>query len=223
MFVLLFGPPAAGKGTQAEAASGFLGVPQVSTGDIFRKNLKEGTPLGLRAREFMDRGELVPDQLVAEIAGDRLACQDCAQGALLDGFPRSLSQALFLDSFLEARRQKVGLVLNLEIPDEEVIRRMSGRRSCLHCGATYHVLSKPPRSTGICDRCAREVVQRADDHEDTVRNRLVGYHSLTAPILDHYRARGVVVDIDGLRSIEAVQVSVIEALRAIRESRHHTA
>jgi adenylate kinase len=212
MVVVLFGPPAAGKGTQASRIGERLGVPQISTGDIFRKNLREGTELGQRAKAFMDRGELVPDEVVAEIVQDRLTREDCVSGALLDGFPRSVGQAGFLDGFLATKGESVSLVLNLQIPDAEVVRRMSGRRSCLSCGATYHVEVSPPRVEGVCDRCGAEVVQRGDDQESTVRNRLAGYHAQTSPVLDWYRGRGVVRDIDGIGSIEDVALRIADAI-----------
>lgn len=216
MFVILFGPPAAGKGTQAAALLESLKIPHISTGDIFRRNLKEGTDLGKQAKSFMDRGALVPDELVAEIVTVRLTDTDCAKGALLDGFPRSIPQARFLDRALELRGQKVHLVVNLQIPDEEVVRRMSGRRACMSCGATYHVSTKPTQVDGICDRCGKEVIQRADDKEETVKMRLVAYHEQTSPILGHYRETGVVRDINGIGAIQEITRKALELTENLR-------
>lgn len=218
MFVVLFGPPGAGKGTQATGISELLGIPQVSTGDIFRRHLKEGTALGREARGYMDAGALVPDGLVFEIAKTRLEEPDAGAGALLDGFPRTLPQAGFLDAWLEEDGRRVGLVVNLLVPDEEVVRRMSGRRTCVSCGATWHVVANPTRQEGICDRCGSELVQRVDDKEETVRARLQTYHAQTRPIVDHYRVKGVVLDVDGTGAIEAVSGRVLAGVEAARRA-----
>lgn len=216
MFVLLLGPPGGGKGTQATRIVEKLGIPQISTGDIFRKHLKEGTELGHEAKRFMDSGALVPDQLVFEIVKTRFLLPDCEKGALLDGFPRSLEQARFLDKWLAESGKKVALVVNLVVPDDEVIRRLSGRRVCLDCGATFHVRFNPTKVEGVCDRCqSRNVVQRSDDREETIRNRLVAYHQQTAPIVDHYRAAGCVVDVEGLGRIEEISGRVDAAVERL--------
>jgi adenylate kinase len=214
MFVIIFGPPGAGKGTQAARIIEAHPIPQVATGDIFRKNLREGTPLGLEAKGYMEAGKLVPDDLVSRIAAARLAEDDCAGGALLDGFPRSLPQASFLDAWLAERGHKVGLVVHLVVPDEVIVERMGGRRTCTNCGATYHVVVSPTAVEGVCDRCGSEVIQRADDNEATVRTRLATYHEQTSPIVEHYRSHGVVADIDGVGSIDAIGESVLAAIAA---------
>ncbi len=214
MNIVIFGPPGAGKGTQAGLIVQRVDIPQVSTGDIFRRHLKEGTELGKKAKSYMESGALVPDELVFDIAKDRLLEPDCADGALLDGFPRSLPQAVFLDKWLHGRDDRVHLVVNLQVPDEEVVKRMGGRRSCLNCGATYHVTWNPPASEGVCDRCGKELIQRSDDLEATVRDRLKAYHEQTSPIVDHYREQGVVADVDGVGSIEVIFEQVIAAIEA---------
>ncbi len=212
MFVIIFGPPGAGKGTQAARITDAHPIPQVATGDIFRKNLREGTALGLEAKGYMEAGKLVPDELVSRIAADRLAQDDCAGGALLDGFPRSLPQAEFLDAWLAERGEKVGLVVHLVVPDQVIVERMGGRRTCTNCGATYHVAVSPTKVDGVCDRCGSEVIQRADDNEDTVRTRLATYHEQTGPVVEHYRVHGVVADIDGVGSIDGIGDAVLAAI-----------
>ncbi len=204
MIVVLFGPPGAGKGTQAQAICEHLGVPHVATGDIFRRHLKEGTELGQLARSYMDRGALVPDDVVWKLVEDRLRQPDCQRGVLLDGFPRSVRQAELLEEGLAAQGRQVDLVISLEVPDEVILRRLSGRRVCLSCGATYHVDHSPPARPGTCDRCGGEVVQRDDDREEVVAKRLATYHRETAPVLDFYRERGVVRPVDGTGSIQEV-------------------
>lgn len=217
MFILLLGPPGGGKGTQAARIMERLQVPQVSTGDIFRKHLKEGTELGRRAKGYMEAGALVPDELVFEIARSRLAEADCESGALLDGFPRNLDQARFLDAWLVSGGRRVDLVLNLQVPDEEVVKRLSGRRVCLDCGATYHVVFNPPTREGACDRCGSgSVVQRADDQETTILARLVAYHEQTSPIIGHYRDQGVVKDVIGVGTIDDIWGRVEAALGGSR-------
>ena len=216
MIVVVFGPPGAGKGTQAAKIVDTLGIPQVATGDMFRLHLKNETELGARAKEYMEKGQLVPDELVFDMVKDRLSQPDCKDGALLDGFPRSLAQAAFLGEWLSSQGKKVDLVINLQVSDDEVVSRMSGRRVCLDCGATYHVVANPPKVDGVCDRCGgHNVVQRKDDVEETVRARLQAYHQQTMPILDHYRAQGVVRDVDGSRSIEEVSQQVSRILAEV--------
>ncbi|MCK6505448.1 adenylate kinase [Myxococcota bacterium] len=213
MDIVLFGPPGAGKGTQAAAVCAAANVPHVATGDIFRKNLKEGTALGQLARGYMDRGELVPDQLVCDLVADRLSQADALGGALLDGFPRTVVQAELLERWLTAHGRRIDVVLNLVVPDEVLVRRLSGRRTCRACGASYHVDHNPPRTAGVCDACgAAEVVQRDDDREETVLARLQTYHRETAAVLPWLRARVAVTDVDGTLPIGVVQDLVHSAL-----------
>lgn len=219
MDVILFGPPGAGKGTQATAITRFLGVPQISTGDIFRRHLKEGTALGVLARGYMDRGELVPDDVVVQIVATRLAEADCQGGALFDGFPRTVKQAELLADWLSAHGRSINAVICLHVADEIVVERLSGRRTCLSCGATYHVLNNPTRVAGACDRCGGEVVQRQDDAEETIRARLATYHRETTPVLAWLGERVGVVTLDGSGPIEQVERSIFAQLETLAASR----
>lgn len=222
MIVLLFGPPGSGKGTQATAISEALSVPHVATGDIFRKNLKEGTELGKLARSYMDKGALVPDSVTCDMVASRLAEQDCGlaaremavapRGVLLDGFPRSLPQAEWLLAWLRERGHEIGAVINLRVPHEVVVGRISGRRSCLGCGATYHVSAAPPKVAGVCDRCGGEIVQRKDDSEAVVQDRLRTYEEQTAAALPALRANAPVHDLDGVGSVEEIRGRIFAAL-----------
>lgn len=212
MDVILFGPPGAGKGTQAAYIIRVLGIPQVSTGDIFRKHLKGNTPLGQLARGYMDRGELVPDDVVFDIVASRLEEEDCAGGALFDGFPRTVRQAELLGAWLDSRHRRVDLALSLHVPDEVVVGRLSGRRTCMSCGATYHVAFNPTAVEGVCDRCGGEVVQRKDDAEATVRARLETYHRETAPVLAWLGDRYGVTTLDGNQGIEVVERSIASCI-----------
>ena len=214
MDVILFGPPGAGKGTQASAVCETLSVPHVSTGDIFRRHLREGTELGLLAKSFMSRGELVPDETVVEIVATRLSEDDANCGVLFDGFPRTVNQAVLLDGWLRWHARKVDVVVNLVVPDEVVHARLSGRRSCLSCGATYHIAHKPPAVEKVCDRCGADVVQRDDDQDETVWRRLETYHAQTAPVLEWARANTRVVDVDANQGIADVRAAVVAALSA---------
>lgn len=216
MDVILFGPPGAGKGTQAAVITSALGIPQVSTGDIFRKHLKEGSALGLLAHGYMDRGELVPDDVVFDIVATRLEEPDAAGGVLFDGFPRTVRQAELLSSWLDARGRRLDMVLSLHVPDVVVIERLSGRRTCMSCGATYHVAHNPPAVAGICDRCGGEVVQRKDDAETTVQARLDTYHRETAPVLAWLAERYGVTTLDGNQEIDVVERSIQARLDALR-------
>lgn len=219
MDVILFGPPGAGKGTQASAITAALGIVQVATGDIFRRHLKEGTALGLLARGYMDRGQLVPDEVVVDIVASRLSESDCAGGVLLDGFPRTVRQAELLSDWLVAHGRRVDAVFCLSVPDEVVIARLAGRRTCMSCGATYHVHNNPPAADGVCDRCGGDVVQRKDDAEDTIRARLATYHRDTTPVLAWLRGRVAVNDIDGARSIEQVEDQIRAGLASLSGGR----
>jgi adenylate kinase len=212
MNVILLGPPGAGKGTQATTIVKEYRIPHISTGDIFRENIKNGTELGKKAQEYMNQGELVPDDLVIEIATDRLAREDCHQGFLLDGFPRTVHQAEELDGFLEGRGDKVHHVLNISVAKAELIRRLIGRRVCKNCGATYHIETMKPKVEGVCDVCGGELVQRADDNRETVENRIDVYEQQTMPLIDYYDKAGVLVHIDGSLGLENVFTKIREVL-----------
>lgn len=212
MNVILLGPPGAGKGTQATTIVKEYRIPHISTGDIFRENIKNGTELGKKAQEYMNQGELVPDDLVIEIATDRLAREDCHQGFLLDGFPRTVHQAEELDGFLEGRGDKVHHVLNISVAKEELIRRLIGRRVCKNCGATYHIETMKPKVEGVCDVCGGELVQRADDNRETVENRIDVYEQQTMPLIDYYDKAGVLLHIDGSLGLENVFTKIREVL-----------
>lgn len=211
-FIVLLGPPASGKGTQAAQLREALGLPHVASGDLFRENLRNETELGLKARAFMDRGELVPDDVTIAMVMDRLSRPDCAAGALLDGFPRTIAQAEALDRELAARSHKIGIVPNIAVPDEVLVERVSGRRLCRTCGESYHVKFNPPRQPGVCDKDGGELYQRDDDNPETVRKRLEVYWKQTSPLIDYYRAQGVLVDVNGDQAIEAVQAELRAAV-----------
>lgn len=199
--VILLGPPGAGKGTQAVRIVDKFNVPHISTGDIFRDNIKKGTELGKKAKAYMDRGELVPDDLVIEIATTRLLEDDCKEGFLLDGFPRTIYQAEKLDAFLEKHGQKIDKVLNLDVKKDVLIERLTGRRVCKGCGASFHIKNMPPKKAGICDVCGGELFQRSDDTAATVANRIDVYNEQTLPLVEYYKKAGVLFDVDG--SIDA--------------------
>lgn len=212
MNMILLGPPGAGKGTQAVNIVEKYGVPHISTGDIFRENIKNGTELGKKAQEYMNRGELVPDELVCEIATDRLSREDCAEGFLLDGFPRTVFQAEKLDEFLTANGKKVDAVINLEVEKEELITRLTGRRVCRKCGASFHVVNIPPKTEGVCDYCGGELYQRDDDTVETAENRISVYDTQTKPLVDYYTKTGCIVNIDGATGLENVFADIVTAL-----------
>lgn len=213
MRLILLGPPGAGKGTQAEFIIEKYGIPHISTGDIFRKNIKEGTALGTRAKSFMDKGELVPDSLVVEIVEDRLKEADCIKGFLLDGFPRTEVQALELDKVLEKMGVDLNAVINIRVNPEILVSRAIGRRICRTCGATYHVVNNPPKLEGVCDKCGGELYQRSDDVEETVKNRINVYVNETSPLIHYYEKRGKLVDIEGEQDIDVVSEDIVNALR----------
>ncbi|MDW7661233.1 MAG: adenylate kinase [Bacillota bacterium] len=213
MRLILLGPPGAGKGTQAEFIIDKYGIPHISTGDIFRKNIKEGTALGTRAKSFMDKGELVPDSLVVEIVEDRLKEADCKEGFLLDGFPRTEVQALELDKVLENMGVDLNAVINIKVNPEILVSRAIGRRICRTCGATYHVVNNPPKIEGVCDKCGGELYQRSDDVEETVKNRINVYVNETSPLIHYYEKRGKLVDIEGEQDIDVVSEDIVNALR----------
>ncbi|RLD00564.1 MAG: adenylate kinase [Chloroflexi bacterium] len=203
-FIVLLGPPASGKGTQAARLREVLDLPHVASGDLFRENLKHETELGLQAKVYMDRGELVPDNVTIAMVMDRLSRPDCAGGALLDGFPRTIAQAEALDGALAAQGHKISLVPNIVVPDEVLVERVSGRRLCRVCGAAYHVRFNPPKQPGVCDNDGGELYQRDDDQPETVRQRLKVYWEQTSPLIDYYRRQGVLVEVNGDQSIDAV-------------------
>ena len=209
---ILLGPPGAGKGTQAAKIVEKYGVPHISTGDIFRENIKKGTELGKKAQEYMNRGELVPDDLVIEIATTRLLEDDCRNGFLLDGFPRTVYQAEKLDEFLAARDSKIDKVLDIAVEKDELIARLTGRRVCKACGASFHVVNIPPKKEGICDYCGGELIQRADDNLETVTNRIDVYEAQTLPLIDYYEKAGNLAHIDGSTGLENVFADIVSAL-----------
>jgi adenylate kinase len=213
-FVVLLGAPGAGKGTQAKLLAQALGIPHVSSGDLFRDNLGRKTELGLLAKQYMDRGALVPDDVTIRMVAERLGRPDCAGGAILDGFPRTLEQADALDDLLEERGQRVAIVPLIQVRDEAVIRRLAARRTCRKCGAGYNLGSDPPRVEGVCDACGGELYQRDDDTPETVHNRLYTYYKETAPLIGYYFAKKLLVEIDGERAIEDVQADLRAAVEA---------
>lgn len=214
LYIVMLGAPGAGKGTQARLLSEALGLPQVSSGDIFRENLKNATPLGLLAKQYMDAGGLVPDDVTINMVMDRLARPDCARGVILDGFPRTLAQADALDEALKSRGQRIGLAPLLEVADEAVIARLAGRRICRECQAMYNVDSSPAQVEGKCDKCGGELYRRADDDPETVRNRLFVYYKQTAPLIGYYYAHRLLVPLSGDRAVEVVQADLRTAVAA---------
>jgi adenylate kinase len=210
--MLLLGPPGAGKGTQALRLVAKLGVPQISTGDMLRGAVADGTDVGRQAQAYMDRGELVPDDVTIAMVMDRLSQPDCANGALLDGFPRTMAQAEALDQALAAQGHKISMVPNIAVPDEVLVERVSGRRICRVCGESYHVQFNPPKQPGVCDNDGGELYQRDDDQPETVRQRLKVYWEQTSPLIDYYRNKAVLVEINGDQSIDAVQADLRAAV-----------
>lgn len=217
LFMIMLGPPGAGKGTQARMLSESLGLPQISSGDIFRENLKQQTELGVLAKQYMDRGELVPDDVTIKMVMDRLARPDCAQGVVFDGFPRTLTQADALDHALTAEGKAVRLVPLLEVKDEAIVNRMAGRRVCRDCQAMYHTEFNPPRVEGKCDKCGGELYRRADDEPETVRNRLFVYYKQTSPLIGYYFAHHLLAPMDGDRPMETVQADLQAAVRGLAQ------
>lgn len=203
-YIILMGPPASGKGTQAERLSATLDLPHVASGDLFRYNLKNETDLGLKAKSYMERGALVPDDITIAMVLDRLARPDCEKGAMLDGFPRTVAQATALEEALEAQDHAIDVVLNIQVPEEELIQRVTGRRLCRNCGASYHIKFNPPQQPGVCDKCGGELYQRDDDTEAVARKRLEVYEEQTKPLVDYYDKQGLLVNIDGNQSIDQV-------------------
>ncbi|MFI6487638.1 adenylate kinase [Streptomyces sp. NPDC050564] len=213
MRIVLVGPPGAGKGTQAAFLAKNLSIPHISTGDLFRANISQQTELGKLAKSYMDKGELVPDEVTIAMAKDRMEQPDAENGFLLDGFPRNVSQAEALDEMLQAEGMKLDAVLDLEVPEDEVVRRIAGRRICRNDSShVFHVAYKAPKKEGVCDVCGGELYQRDDDSEETVRKRLEVYHTQTEPIIDYYKAQGLVVTISALGKVEEVTARAMEAL-----------
>ncbi|MCR5526134.1 MAG: adenylate kinase [Lachnospiraceae bacterium] len=213
MKIIMLGAPGAGKGTQASRIAEKFGIPHVSTGDIFRANIKNGTELGKEAKKYMDQGQLVPDELTVKILLDRVAQDDCKNGYVLDGFPRTIPQAEVLDSELTKLGTSVDYAINVEVPDDNIIGRMSGRRACLKCGATYHIVTLKPKKEGICDKCGSELVLRDDDKPETVKNRLSVYHDQTQPLIDYYNKKGVLKEVDGTIAPDDVFKAIEEILK----------
>ncbi len=211
MKIVMLGAPGAGKGTQAQMIVDEYKIPQISTGDIFRANLKEGTELGLQAKVYMDKGELVPDDLTCALVVDRISQDDCKDGYILDGFPRTIPQAQYLTEALQKRGEKMDYAIDIEVPDENIINRMSGRRVCLQCGATYHITEIPPKQEGICDKCGSKLVQREDDKPETVKNRLEVYHAQTQPLIDYYKEQGILREVDGTKPM----MEVFDEIKAV--------
>ncbi|MGZ9587251.1 adenylate kinase [Paenibacillus marinisediminis] len=213
MNILFMGPPGAGKGTQAERIVTEFGIPHISTGDAFRAAMREGTPIGLKAKEYIDQGLLVPDDVTVGVVRERLAQPDCNTGFLLDGFPRTLAQAEALDEMLVSMGRKLDHVINLSVDRELLLARLTGRRICKSCGATYHVIFNPPQQEGVCDKCQGDLYQRSDDSEEKVGTRLDEYINKTAPLLDYYEAKGLLRQVDGEKEIDTVTSEVVSLLR----------
>lgn len=212
MKIIMLGAPGAGKGTQAKMIAEKCGIPHISTGDIFRANIKNGTELGAKAKEYMDKGLLVPDGLVCDLVVDRIQQADCEKGYILDGFPRTIPQAEALENALNAIEQKLDYAIDIDVPDENIINRMSGRRACVGCGATYHVLFNPTKVEGKCDVCGESLILRDDDKPETVKKRLDVYHTQTQPLIDFYTERKVLVEVDGTQSMDKVFDDIMKIL-----------
>ena len=208
----MLGAPGAGKGTQAKKIAEKYQIPHISTGDIFRANIKGGTELGMKAKTFMDQGMLVPDEITIGMLMDRIGQEDCINGYVLDGFPRTIPQAESLTKALAERGEKVDYAINVDVPDENIINRMSGRRACLGCGATYHITFNPPVKEGICDTCGQELVLRDDDKPETVKKRLDVYHQQTQPLIDYYKNAEILAEVDGTQPMDAVFQGIVEIL-----------
>lgn len=214
MKIIMLGAPGAGKGTQAKLIAEKYGIPHISTGDIFRANIKEGTDLGKEAKGYMEKGQLVPDDLTVRILLDRVSKDDCSKGYVLDGFPRTIPQAEVLDTEVARLGESIDFAIDVDVPDENIIRRMSGRRACLKCGATYHIEHIPPKKEGICDTCGSELVLRDDDKPETVKKRLEVYHTQTQPLIDYYSKQNILRTVDGTRDMQEVFADIVKLLEA---------
>ena len=212
MKIIMLGAPGAGKGTQAKKIASKYSIPHISTGDIFRANIKNGTELGKKAKTYMDQGLLVPDELVVDLVVDRVAADDCANGYVLDGFPRTIPQAEALDAALAKLGESMDYAINVEVPDENIVKRMSGRRACVACGATYHIEHIPPKTEGICDTCGKELILRDDDKPETVLKRLNVYHEQTQPLIDYYTGKGILKEVDGTKDMADVFSEIVAIL-----------
>ena len=212
MKIIMLGAPGAGKGTQAKQIASKYSIPHISTGDIFRANIKNGTELGKKAKEYMDQGLLVPDELTCDLVMDRIAQDDAKNGFVLDGFPRTIPQAEALDAALTKIGQSMDYAIDVDVPDDNIINRMSGRRACLNCGATYHIVSIPPKKEGICDTCGNALVLRDDDKPETVKKRLDVYHDQTQPLIDYYKNKGILKSVSGTQPMEKVFEDIVTIL-----------
>lgn len=212
MNIMLFGAPGAGKGTQAKFLIEKYGIPQISTGDILRAAIKAGTPMGMEAKKFMDEGKLVPDSTIIGIIKDRLSEEDCKKGFILDGFPRTIAQAEALEVLMKEMGIKLDKVISLNVPDELIVGRVTGRKVCPVCGASFHVKFNPPKVEGKCDYCGADLITRKDDNAETVTKRLAEYHSQTAPLFDFYKTRNLLVDIDGTKEVKAITAEIFAIL-----------
>ena len=212
MKIIMLGAPGAGKGTQAKQIADKYGIPHISTGDIFRANLKQGTELGKKAKEYMDQGLLVPDELTCDLVMDRIGQEDCKNGFVLDGFPRTIPQAEALDKALANINEKMDYAVDVDVPDENIVNRMSGRRACINCGATYHMVYAPTENEGICDKCGGGLILRDDDKPETVKKRLGVYHDQTQPLIDYYTEAGILKEVDGTIDINDVFAEIVKIL-----------
>ena len=214
MKIIMLGAPGAGKGTQAKQIADKYSIPHISTGDIFRANIKNGTELGKKAKQFMDQGLLVPDELTCDLVMDRIQQEDCVNGFVLDGFPRTIPQAECLDAALAEKGEAIDYAIDVDVPDENIINRMSGRRACVACGATYHIVHIPTKVEGVCDRCGEGLILRDDDKPETVKKRLDVYHAQTQPLIDYYTTKNVLKSVDGTQDMEDVFQSIVNILGA---------
>ena len=210
----MLGAPGAGKGTQAKMIAEKYSIPHISTGDIFRANIKNGTELGKKAKSYMDKGQLIPDELTLDLIMDRFKQDDCKNGYVLDGFPRTIPQAEALDTALKAKGEKVDFAIDVDVPDENIVKRMGGRRACVGCGATYHVVYSPTKVEGVCDKCGEELIVRDDDKPETVLNRLEVYHNQTQPLIDYYNEQGILKSVDGTVDMKDVFNAIVDILGA---------
>jgi len=212
MKIIMLGAPGAGKGTQAQKIGAKYQIPHISTGNIFRSNIKKGTPLGIRAKSYIDQGLLVPDEIVVDLVTDRLKQEDCKSGYVLDGFPRTIPQAISLEAALKKINETINYAIDIDVPDQQIIERMAGRRACLDCGATYHIITMPSKVEGVCDRCGGQTVLREDDKPETVKRRLEVYHEQTKPLIDYYTKKSILHSVDGTIDLEEVFLQIAKVL-----------